>query len=40
MMTHNVAALMRYRMEQAEEALAAAQLLQRECSFHASVNRS
>jgi uncharacterized protein (UPF0332 family) len=40
MMTDNVAALMRYRMEQAEEALAAARLLQRECSLRASVNRS
>ncbi len=40
MMTENVAALMRYRIEQAEEALAAARLLQRESSLHASVNRS
>ncbi len=40
MMTQNVAALMRYRIEQAEEALAAARLLQRESSFRASVNRS
>ncbi len=40
MMTQNIAALMRYRMEQAEEALAAARLLQRERSLQASVNRS
>lgn len=40
MMTENVAALIRYRMEQAEEALAAARLLLREHSLHASVNRS
>jgi uncharacterized protein (UPF0332 family) len=40
MMTQNLAALMRYRIEQAEEALAAARLLLRERSFGASVNRS
>ena len=40
MMTQNLAALMRYRLEQAEEALAAARLLLREGSLRASVNRS
>ena len=40
MMTQNLAALMRYRIEQAEEALAAARILLQENSLRASVNRS
>jgi uncharacterized protein (UPF0332 family) len=40
MMTENLAALIRYRNEQAEEALAAARLLLRENSLRASINRS
>ncbi len=40
MMTHNLAALIRYRIEQADEALEAARILLREGSLRASVNRS
>lgn len=40
MMTENLAALIRYRMDQAEEALDAARILFREGSFRASINRS
>ena len=39
-MTQNVAALVRYRIEQADEALGAARILLREESLRASVNRS
>ena len=40
MMTENLAALIRYRMDQAQEALEAASILLREDSFRASINRS
>jgi uncharacterized protein (UPF0332 family) len=40
MMTHNLAELLRYRLEQADEALRAARILLREESLRASVNRS
>ena len=40
MMTENLAALIRYRIEQADEALDAARLLLRAASLRASVNRS
>jgi uncharacterized protein (UPF0332 family) len=40
MMTQNLAALVRYRIEQADEALDAARILLREGSLRASVNRS
>ncbi|MBP1775547.1 MAG: hypothetical protein H6Q86_1553 [candidate division NC10 bacterium] len=40
MMTDNLAALVRYRIEQAEEALHAARILLREGSLRGSVNRS
>jgi uncharacterized protein (UPF0332 family) len=40
MMTENLAALVRYRIEQAEEALHAARILLREGSLRGSVNRS
>jgi len=40
MMTENLAALIRYRMDQAGEALDAARILFREGSLRASINRS
>jgi len=40
MMTENLAALIRYRMDQAGEALDAARILLREDSLRASINRS
>jgi len=40
MMTENLAALVRYRIEQAEEALHTARILLREGSLRGSVNRS
>jgi hypothetical protein len=40
MMTQSLAAFVRYRIEQADEALDAARILLREGSLRASVNRS
>ena len=40
MMTHNLAELVRYRVEQADEAVRAARILLREDSLRASANRS
>ena len=40
MSTENVRALVRYRLEQADEALHAAQILLEQSSLHATVNRS
>ncbi len=40
MMTQNLAALVRYRIEQGDEALDAARILLREGSLRASLNRS